>query len=132
MVCHRIGNKEEGKIPFFFSIQQEQASLQKCVHFISCKRLSFRQILFYNKIIYVFPQFFGRTFRIFCTFHYFRRSTGDGYGFCAMFVVPAALSLEAEEIPSIASVIFVIEATSSSEVALKSETRSLIFAASRL
>ena len=52
--------------------------------------------------------------------------------FCAMFVVPAALSFEADEIPSIASVILVIDATSSSDVALKSDTSSLTFVASRL
>ena len=52
--------------------------------------------------------------------------------FCAMFVVPAALSFEADEIPLIASVILDIDATSSSDVALKSDTRSLTFVASRL
>ena len=46
--------------------------------------------------------------------------------FCAIFVVPAALSLDAEVIPSIASVILDFAATYSSEVALKSATRSLI------
>ena len=52
--------------------------------------------------------------------------------FCAMFVVPAALSFDAEVIPSIASVILEIDATNSSEVALKSDTRSLILDASIL
>ena len=52
--------------------------------------------------------------------------------FCAIFVVPAALSFDAEVIPSIASVILEIDATNSSEDALKSDTRSLILDASIL
>ena len=52
--------------------------------------------------------------------------------FYAIFVVPAALSFDAEVIPSIASVILEIDATNSSEVALKSDTRSLILDASIL
>ena len=42
------------------------------------------------------------------------------------------LGMDAEVIPSIASVILEIDATSSSEVALKSDTRSLILEASML